>query len=66
MVPVIYVAFRRELFGGALISCAGVASIALFNAWEAPVVLLGVSLPLILLGAAFMAAWYLQRVGEGH
>lgn len=49
------VAFRWELFGGLTIVAAGVAFGFFFDAWETPVILYGVVLPLAALGG-FLAA----------
>lgn len=58
----VYIAFRWELVGGILILLAGLVSIIFFNAWTAPVVLLGVSLPLSAAGAALIACHFLDRL----
>lgn len=57
----VYIAFRWELVGGLLVVLAGFVSIFFFNAWTAPVVLFGVSLPLIAAGAGLIACHYLDR-----
>lgn len=58
---IVYIAFCWELLGGALIFCAGVASIVFFNAGTAPVVLVGISLPLLAVGAVLIICHYLAR-----
>ncbi len=52
---VVYMAFRWELLGGALVLSAGIASVFFFSAWTSPAVLLGISLPNIVAGAALVA-----------
>ena len=58
---IVYVAFRWEGVGGAILILAGGVAAVFFNAWDAPVVLLGVCLPLVVIGAAFIACHYLDR-----
>ena len=61
LIAIVYIAFRWELAGGALVLAAGVASIVFFNAWTAPVVLLGIPLPLIAAGTALILCSILDR-----
>ncbi len=61
LLAIIYIAFRWELLGGVLVLCTGVASISFFHAWTAPVVLVGISLPLLLAGATLVVCHYLAR-----
>lgn len=57
---VVYIAFRWERVGGILIGLAGLASVVFFNAFASPVVLFGISVPLILLGGALILCWALS------
>ncbi|WP_050932031.1 DUF7670 domain-containing protein [Aestuariivita boseongensis] len=58
---IVYIAFRWELAGGILIMLAGLGSVVFFDAWAAPVVLLGVSLPLVAAGATLVACHIIDR-----
>lgn len=58
LVILVAVAFRWERLGGALVVLAGVGFTVLFQAWNAPVLLLGISLPLIVLGGALIVVSY--------
>jgi hypothetical protein len=56
-----FVAFRRELAGGALLVFLGATSIAFFNAWTSPFVLLGLSLPVTAAGVGLILCHFLDR-----
>ena len=58
---VVYIAWRWELIGGSFVLAAGIFTIFFFNAFASPVVLFGISLPLILLGGLFMLSWRINR-----
>lgn len=64
LLAMVAVAFRWELIGGALIALAGFGSLLFFHAWSAPIVLLGVSLPLIAAGTALIVCWYCDRLSS--
>lgn len=55
-------AFRWEFVGGALVALAGLGSIVFFKAWQVPIVLLGVSFPLVVGGMALILCSYGDRV----
>lgn len=57
----VYVAWKWELAGGILVTAAGICTIFFFNAFESPVVLFFISLPLIALGAMFFVS---SRLGK--
>lgn len=50
------VAFRWPRLGGAMVLALGLYSVVFFHAWASPVVLFGVSLPLIVLAALVVIA----------
>ncbi|MGJ5620424.1 DUF7670 domain-containing protein [Sulfitobacter sp. MF3-043] len=50
-----FIAFRWDLLGGVFVLVVGIVSVFFFNAWSSPVVLFGVSLPVIIAGAALIA-----------
>lgn len=58
---VVIIAFKWPGRGGALVLLVGLASVPFFNAWASPVMLLGVSLPVILLGGMLLLSAYLAR-----
>lgn len=55
----VYIAWRWEHIGGTLVALMGIGTIFMFDA--EPIVLLAISFPLILLGAALVASWYFRR-----
>jgi len=55
------IAFKWPGIGGTLVLLAGLASVPFFNASASPVVLFGVSLPIIALGAMLLLSAYLLR-----
>ena len=57
----IYVAWKKELIGGFLITLLGLLSIAFFKTYEHFIVFMLVSLPLILLGGSLMVSYYLDK-----
>ncbi|TQV86137.1 hypothetical protein FKG94_00850 [Exilibacterium tricleocarpae] len=61
---VVYVAFRWELVGGVLVLVTGLASVVFFNAWAAPIVLVGASLPVIAAGTVLLVCYYLDQHGS--
>ncbi len=65
LLAIVYVAFRWELLGSVLVLCSGIASIFFFNAGTAPVVLVGISLPLMVVGTALIVCHYLAPRDQG-
>ncbi len=58
----VYVAFRRELIGGVLISVAGLGSALFLNAMSgAPIVFWAISAPLVALGLALVWCGWMDR-----
>lgn len=58
---IVYIVFRWELLGGVLAMVTSVASILFFNTWTVPVVLIGVSLPIMAAGVALIICYFLDR-----
>lgn len=55
-----FVAIRWELIGGVLILVAGLTALVFFNAWNLPILLIGVCLPLIGAGTLLMFTHWLD------
>ncbi|MCG8430746.1 MAG: hypothetical protein MJA29_06220 [Candidatus Omnitrophica bacterium] len=60
----VYVVFKWEIIGGALILFTGIFSIWFFEAYRSPVVLFAVSIPLIILGSLLMLSWYIDKMRD--
>lgn len=58
---VVYLAFRWELLGGLLVAAMGIFTVFFFKAYNQPVVLFMISVPLLILGGFLIAAWYLTK-----
>lgn len=56
-----FVAVRWELVGGLLVLAVGLTAFVFFNAWNVPIVFVGVCLPLILAGAGLIMSHWLDR-----
>lgn len=54
LLVLLFVAFRWEFVGGALVVAAGLWTVVFFNAWTQPLVLFIISVPIIAAGSAFM------------
>lgn len=50
LASIVWMTFFRPLIGGGLIIVLALASVVFFNAWIMPVVLFGISLPLLIAG----------------
>ena len=57
----VYVAWKWELVGGALILIMGLCTILAFDTFESPIAFLVISLPLIVLGSFLITSWYLTK-----
>ncbi len=57
----IYVAWKWELVGGAIVALMGVFTVFFFHSYRFPIVFFVISVPLIILGGFFIASWYLTR-----
>ena len=57
----IYVAWKWELVGGAIVALTGVFTVFFFHSYRFPIVFFVISVPLIILGSFFIASWYLTR-----
>ena len=57
----VYIAWKKELIGGSLITLIGFLSIAFFKTYEHLIVFMLVSLPLILLGGSLVVSYYLDK-----
>ncbi|OQY30114.1 MAG: hypothetical protein B6I38_07665 [Anaerolineaceae bacterium 4572_5.1] len=57
----IYVAWKWELVGGAIVALMGVFTVFFFHSYRFPIVFFVISVPLIILGSFFIASWYLTR-----
>ena len=57
----IYVAWKWELVGGAIVALMGVFTVFFFHSYRFPIVFFAISVPLIILGSFFIASWYLTR-----
>ena len=54
----VYLVFKKELWGGILILLMGFCTVFAFDTFEEPIAFLLISLPLILLGSFFVISWY--------
>ena len=57
----VYIAFRWDVAGGALLVLFGAASVVFFNAWTSPIVLFGLCVPAIAAGLTLMFCHFIDR-----
>jgi hypothetical protein len=58
---IVYVAWRRELFGGTLVTVMGLCTIFWFDTFESPFIFFVLSIPLILLGGFLITSWFVVK-----
>ncbi len=66
LIALFFISLRWELLGGVLVLAFGLASVAVFSASAVPVVLAGLSLPVIASGVALIICHWLDRGGAGN
>ena len=64
LLGLVYLAWKKELLAGILISLLGLSTIFFFNAVKHQFVLWAISLPLILLGGFLILAWHLTKASS--
>ena len=57
----IYIAWKKELIGGSLITLMGFLTIFFFKTYEHLLIFMLLSLPLILLGGSLIVSYYLDK-----
>ena len=58
---IVYVAWKRELIGGLAVTLIGLFTIFFFQTYKSLITLLGISLPLIIIGVFLLTSWYLTK-----
>ena len=58
---IVYIAWKREFIGGLVITFIGLFTIFFFQTYKSLITLLGISLPLLIIGVSLLLSWQLTK-----